>query len=296
MSGAEKCSFAARGCSCRPGWPEDWAELLTAIDDEGVVRNLATAPWPYTMDDAHRLRRAARRSGCCRISSSPCHERRGQADRQRRAGPRMATMSNWATGLPASIGGRAMPPKRRARCCGWPRRLAIAGSAGHFADNPASGRVLAKAGFRPTGELVAALQQGPQRRCAQSCLCGATGRGLRQRGRRLYARGLRLSLIIPALPARASASAISARSSSVPGMEAGQEIAQPGREDAAQHAGLARTGSQTACACAAPPVMPSCASRSSVSLMRWAMKFLVTTSIIMHFTRQRRQRLQSRVA
>ena len=36
----------------RPGWPEDWAELLTAINDESIVRNLATVPWPYTMDDA----------------------------------------------------------------------------------------------------------------------------------------------------------------------------------------------------------------------------------------------------
>ena len=26
----------------RPGWPEDWAEVLTAINDEGVVCNLAT--------------------------------------------------------------------------------------------------------------------------------------------------------------------------------------------------------------------------------------------------------------
>ena len=36
----------------RPAWPEDWTELLTAISDEGVVRNLARAPWPYTMEDA----------------------------------------------------------------------------------------------------------------------------------------------------------------------------------------------------------------------------------------------------
>ena len=30
----------------RPGWPEEWAELLALIDDQGVVRNLASAPWP----------------------------------------------------------------------------------------------------------------------------------------------------------------------------------------------------------------------------------------------------------
>ena len=36
----------------RPGWPEDWQELLSRIADESVVRNLAKAPWPYTADDA----------------------------------------------------------------------------------------------------------------------------------------------------------------------------------------------------------------------------------------------------
>ena len=36
----------------RPGWPEDWLDLLAAIDDEAVVKNLARAPWPYTAEDA----------------------------------------------------------------------------------------------------------------------------------------------------------------------------------------------------------------------------------------------------
>ena len=36
----------------RPGWPEEWEDLLTLIDDEEVVRNLARAPWPYTAEDA----------------------------------------------------------------------------------------------------------------------------------------------------------------------------------------------------------------------------------------------------
>ena len=32
----------------RPIWPEDWKSVLTGIADEGVVRNLARAPWPYS--------------------------------------------------------------------------------------------------------------------------------------------------------------------------------------------------------------------------------------------------------
>ena len=31
----------------RPGWAEDAPALARAIADEQVVRNLATAPWPY---------------------------------------------------------------------------------------------------------------------------------------------------------------------------------------------------------------------------------------------------------
>jgi RimJ/RimL family protein N-acetyltransferase len=36
----------------RPGFPEDAPALATAIGDEAIVRNLATAPWPYRMRDA----------------------------------------------------------------------------------------------------------------------------------------------------------------------------------------------------------------------------------------------------
>jgi RimJ/RimL family protein N-acetyltransferase len=36
----------------RPGFPEDAMALLNAIADESVVRNLATAPWPYSIRDA----------------------------------------------------------------------------------------------------------------------------------------------------------------------------------------------------------------------------------------------------
>ena len=42
--------------------------------------------------------------------------------------------------------------------------------AGHFADNPASGRVLAKAGFSADWRTGPALQPGPRRRGAQRAL------------------------------------------------------------------------------------------------------------------------------
>ena len=36
----------------RPGWAEDAPALAAAIADEMIVRNLATAPWPYGLRDA----------------------------------------------------------------------------------------------------------------------------------------------------------------------------------------------------------------------------------------------------
>ena len=36
----------------RPGWAEDAPALCAAIGDERIVRNLATAPWPYRLRDA----------------------------------------------------------------------------------------------------------------------------------------------------------------------------------------------------------------------------------------------------
>ena len=44
----------------RPGWAEDAPELARAIADEQVVRNLATAPWPYALADAEAFLAAPR--------------------------------------------------------------------------------------------------------------------------------------------------------------------------------------------------------------------------------------------
>ena len=136
----------------RPGWPEDWAELLTAINDPGVVRNLASAPWPYTMADAMEF--AAREQekllphffvtvptaqGARMIGSIGL----GRDGEEVELGYWIAR--NWWGQGYATEAVRAV--LRLAAALGH-RRLV----AGHFADNPASGRVLAKAGFRPTGE------------------------------------------------------------------------------------------------------------------------------------------------
>jgi len=40
------------GLLLRPGFPEDAQAIAMAIADHGILRNLATAPSPYTLRDA----------------------------------------------------------------------------------------------------------------------------------------------------------------------------------------------------------------------------------------------------
>jgi RimJ/RimL family protein N-acetyltransferase len=138
----------------RPGWPEDWAEILTAINDEGVVRNLATAPWPYTMEDAIAFARrpqerllpqfvitlpsdeGARLVGCIGLGRQGDDIELGY----------WIERSHWGQGYATEA---AQAVLELAKTLGHSRI-----HAGHFTDNPASGRVLAKAGFQRTGEAV----------------------------------------------------------------------------------------------------------------------------------------------
>lgn len=135
----------------RPSWPEDAAELHAAIADEGIVRNLARAPWPYTEEEAVRFATmdhdatypafllmlrtdaAPRLIGACGLG-----QRNGEAE----LGYWIAR-PYWGLGF-ASEAGRAV--MHIAKAIGH-RKLV----AGHFTDNPASGRVLRKLGFRDTG-------------------------------------------------------------------------------------------------------------------------------------------------
>lgn len=138
----------------RPGWPEDWQDLLGGIADEGVVRNLARAPWPYTAEDARSFASQpqdprlphffvtlptslapAELIGCVGL---------GEVEGEVELGYWFAR-KHWGKGY-ATEAARAV--LRLARVLG--HREVVAG---HFIDNPASGRVLRKAGFVPTGRL-----------------------------------------------------------------------------------------------------------------------------------------------
>ena len=136
----------------RPGFAEDAPALARAIDDSAIVRNLATAPWPYGLAEAEahlaashdpvlprmlileRTGFAPRLVGACGLSRRPS----GAVE----LGYWIAR-ADWNRGF-ATEAGRAL--------------IEIAGAlklarleAAHFVDNPASGRVLEKLGFRATG-------------------------------------------------------------------------------------------------------------------------------------------------
>lgn len=137
----------------RPGWPEDWEELLAQVNDEGLVRNLANAPWPYTARDAQEfVRRPQERMLPHFLVTLPTAEGAkliGSAGLARHGEDAelgyWIARDHWGRGY-ATEAARAVV--RLAAALGHRRIVAS-----HFADNSASGRVLQKVGFRPTGEI-----------------------------------------------------------------------------------------------------------------------------------------------
>lgn len=138
----------------RPIWAEDAAALHHAIADEAIVRNLANAPWPYTAADAASFAAIKqpemlpnfmlmlRTDGAPQlIGSCGLGDRNGDVE----IGYWIAR-SRWGQGFAAEA---AQAVVDVARALGH-RKLV----AGHFTDNPASGRVLRKVGFRPMGMVT----------------------------------------------------------------------------------------------------------------------------------------------
>jgi RimJ/RimL family protein N-acetyltransferase len=154
----------------RPGWPEDALALARAIGHESVVTKLSRAPWPYTLGDAEAFltRMRAQDDLFCLIM---LHEgastrliggigiHREDADHEFGY---WLTPDAWGRGF-ATEAGRAVIDNARHTL-----RLKQL-HAGYFIDNPASGRVLSKLGFRPTGKIVRqrSLARGEDVPCAR---------------------------------------------------------------------------------------------------------------------------------
>jgi RimJ/RimL family protein N-acetyltransferase len=145
----------------RPGWPEDWQEVHAGIADEAIVRNLASAPWPYGAEDARGFAaraqdqryphffitlptaaEPARIIGC--IGLDPVGDAVDLGY--------WIAREHWGRGY-ASEAARAV--LELAEMLGH-RRI----TASHFVDNPASGRVLRKLGFQPTGRTAMRHSKG----------------------------------------------------------------------------------------------------------------------------------------
>jgi RimJ/RimL family protein N-acetyltransferase len=140
----------------RPGWREDARALFAAFAHAPIVRNLASAPWPYLPEHAEAWLAAERdpadlsalvflrRDGPpVLVGGIGVHE-----------GPDGGPELGYWIARPfhgrgfATEAGRAMIDAARDG-----KRLTRL-RAGHFLDNPASGRVLEKLGFRATGRIV----------------------------------------------------------------------------------------------------------------------------------------------
>jgi len=168
----------------RPYWPEDAEALFGGIADKGVVRNLARAPWPYLPKHAREFVMRAQTPRypvfLITLPSAEGSEVVGciGIDRSETADAEIGywiARPHWGRGY-ASEAARGV--LEVARLLGHNRI-----EAGHFTDNPASGRVLRKIGFAPTGKIVSrhSCGRGEEARCALYWLdLGSLERGSQQ--------------------------------------------------------------------------------------------------------------------
>jgi RimJ/RimL family protein N-acetyltransferase len=156
----------------RPAWPEDWEMILWGIGDERVVRNLAKVPWPYLPEHAREFARrdqdprhpaflltlpenqGSRLIGCAGLGETATGAELGY----------WIARPYWGRGY-ATEGARGV--LEVARLLGHSRI-----EAGHYLDNPASGRVLRKLGFQPSGTVRPrdCLARGEATPCANYAL------------------------------------------------------------------------------------------------------------------------------
>ncbi|RZF64497.1 N-acetyltransferase [Sphingomonas populi] len=137
----------------RPGWPEDAPALTQAVAHESVAMNLARVPWPYADGDAAEWLAIPR--GATDVTllilahDTPAPRLIGAIalDRESGGAPELGywlTPGAWGRGYATEAGHAVLHMARHALGL---KRL----HSRYFVDNPASGRVLGKLGFRETG-------------------------------------------------------------------------------------------------------------------------------------------------
>lgn len=145
----------------RPGWTEDAPELARAIGHHEVIRNLSRVPWPYTPDDARAFLTRTGESGSASLLVCALEHGTsrivggvgfGPYDGEPHELGYWITPDAWGRGYATEAGEALVHIARMLRI---PRL-----TAGHYVDNPASGRVLRKLGFRATGRVVPRFSLG----------------------------------------------------------------------------------------------------------------------------------------
>ncbi len=142
----------------RPGWADDAPALTAAVANEKIVRNLVQLPWPYAQSDAVSFLTNVHDKG---VPEFLIFTRHGEpelvgavglhADPQDASGdPELGywiAERFWGQGYATEAANAVVQIAR------WTLKLKSLKS-GYFTDNPASGRVLEKLGFRSTGKVV----------------------------------------------------------------------------------------------------------------------------------------------
>ena len=136
----------------RPGFPEDAPALAVALADQGIARNLANVPWPFSVRDAEAFLASPRDP----VLPSLLIFERGEGSPQLvgacglgRRPSGSVEMGYWIARL---FWGRGYATEACAALVEIARVLGLQSLEGsHFIDNPASARVLEKLGFDPLG-------------------------------------------------------------------------------------------------------------------------------------------------
>ncbi len=138
----------------RPGWADDAPALHAAFGDEAVTMTLGAAPWPYRLEDAQAFLALRRRPSDANflifdrtkgsnglIGGVGIHDHDGQAE----IGYWIAR-AQWGKGYATEAASAVV--KLAKHSLRYPRLVS-----GHFTNNPRSGSVLRKIGFKPTGQV-----------------------------------------------------------------------------------------------------------------------------------------------